>query len=268
MYKKALKTGKIVMPFLFTALLAGTSCKKDKEDTFELPPESAFVMDLSTFAPTQKSTENNNLAPETKIYFTAAVVHVGFWSSVVSSIMAIPVASYIEAFNHKPERVEDNKWKWSYTVEVLGVDYTASLYGEIVGEQIEWEMYISMEGGFTEFLWYEGTCNITRTEGSWTLYKSYLSPVACIEIDWNYDWDDQTGDVKYTYVEAGVQGNGNYIQYGITAETDYNTYYNMYESVSGRTVQIKYNTDTHEGTINYSDTWYCWDSQLEDTTCP
>ncbi len=258
------KTRKWFFVLLIPAIVF-IGCEKDKEDKLELPPESAFLIDLSPFTDQQKSTAEP--IPGTRANFAIAAGTVTFWNVIIAGVVAIPAFAYVKAFEYEPVRVTNDKWKWGYSVSVLGNTYTAELFGEVVGAEVEWEMYVSQQGGFSEFLMFDGKCNVQRTEGYWRLYENPLAPAEFLRIDWIYNWEEQTGSVKYTYTKAGEETNGNYIEYGKTTDTDYDTYYYLYSKPEEKYFKIKYNTATHEGRIEYEGNWYCWDSQFYDVEC-
>jgi hypothetical protein len=190
------------------------------------------------------------------------------WNTVLTVYLAVPVVSYIEAFNHEPVRVDNNTWKWSYTVQVNSVNYTAELYADVMDADVNWEMYISQEGGFSNFLWYKGTCDILRTHGNWTLYFGPVKNSEFLDIEWNNDWEKSTGDIRYTNVLSSSEGIGDYIYAGITTDTPYNSFYDIYDSSTDNLVEINYNTVSKEGSIKYDGIWHCWNSNLEDIACP
>ena len=201
------------------------SCEKDKKDAPALPPESAFVVDFSDFQDNQKSTF-------TYANWTTAVFTVGVWNTILGVTLAVPVASYLEAFNHEPVRVDNNTWKWSYTVPVNFVNYTADLYADVFDDEVNWEMYISQEGGFSNFLWYKGTCDILTTHGTWTLYYGPVNNKEFLDIQWTRDYESNTGDIRYTNVLSSSEGIGDYIYAGITTDTPYNAFYDLYDNSS------------------------------------
>ena len=265
MQKKIYDKVKLLLIVLFLSTIVFNGCEKDKEEKLQLPPESAFSIDLSPFAQQAKSTAEP--VPGTHTNFGIAAGTVTFWNIIIAVTVAIPVASYVKAFEYEPVRVSNDKWKWSYNVNVLETIYSAELYGEVVGGEVEWEMYVSQQGGISEFLMYDGSCNIQRTEGYWRLYENPLAPAEYLKIDWSYNWEEQTGTVRYTYTKEGIETKGNYIEYGITTDTDYNAYYDLYSKPEDKYFNIKYNTTTHEGRIEYEGSWYCWDSQLYNVEC-
>lgn len=262
-----LKSSRLFL-LLATVFLVFIGCEKEeKNEAIQLPPESSFIMDVSMFDASAKSTNGMDLSG-TKVNFGMAYLATLYWNTVISVTMAVPVASFKSAFNYNAERVTDDKWKWSYDVTVQNAKYSADLFGEVLDNgTISWKMYVSKENGFTDFLWYEGECNVQRTQGNWILYESPLNNVQLLNINWNYSWENKTGDIKYTYVKEGANFN-NYIHYGVTTDVDYNVFYNLYGSSENNLVQLKYNSITHEGKIiDKNNAQYCWDTQFFDVTC-
>ncbi|MBN2215464.1 MAG: hypothetical protein JW723_14620, partial [Bacteroidales bacterium] len=249
MKKTIFNNGKLLLAAIFLLAIAFNGCEKDKEEELQLPPESAFSIDLSPFADQEKSTAE----PEPGTYVNIAIARtaVAFWNIILGTVVAVPAYSYVKAFEYKPVRVSNDKWKWSYEVGFLGSIYTAELYGEVIESDVEWKMYISQQGGFSDFLMYDGKCNIQRTKGYWRLYENPLAPVEFLRIDWTYNWEEKTCSVKYTYTKEGAETRGNYIDYGITTDTDYNVYYDIYSITEDKYFSILYNTTTHEGMIEY-----------------
>jgi hypothetical protein len=258
---KQLWTSRLIILLLAINGVSILSCEKDKKDAPELPPETSFILNFNDLQGNQKSTLSHS-------NWTAAAFTVGVWNTLLVGTLAVPVASYIEAFNHEPVRVDNNTWKWSYTVLVKNVNYTADLYADVFDAEVNWEMYISQEGGFSNFLWYKGTCDILRTHGTWTLFLDPVHNNEFLEIEWNHDWDNNTGDIRYTNVLSSSEYLGDYIYAGITTDATYNAFYDIYDNSEDTLVKINYNTETQEGSIYYGGSWHCWDSNLEDIACP
>ncbi len=257
----------IVLTLGLTLIFSGCE-KKDNNDNNapELPPLESMVMDFGAFTQ-QKSTENA-VEANTSLNWTVAALTVVGWNSFLIDTLAIPVAAFAESFNHAAVKDTNDTWKWSYSVSVNDVAYTAELYGKIVGTNVQWKMYVSQAGGFSKFLWFEGLCDISRTGGTWTLNENPGHPNEVIGIVWSKDWTKGTGDIKYMNVRPNNAGNGDYIQYGITDDTDFDAFYDIYDHSADNLVQIKYDRETHEGKIFYAQAWHCWDGALQDVTCP
>jgi hypothetical protein len=141
---RRIRTNRFLILSLAIIGMSLVSCEKDKKDAPELPPESAFVMNFGDFQEGQKSTL-------TQSNWSTAAFTVMVWNTVLGVTLAVPVASYIEAFHHEPVRIDNNTWKWSYTVPVNSVNYTADLYADVLDAEVTWEMYISQEGGSATF---------------------------------------------------------------------------------------------------------------------
>ena len=276
-----------LLAFLVTGC-AGNENKPDLSKPPQIPPESSFVMDLEDFTSlNQSSVQYAQLAsfvfegalshPDTadalgdRSYWGYAAFNVGFWNLVGVLGLAIPVASFIESFNHTPIQ-QDNYWVWTYDVPVGGDVYTAELHGKYVDNGVQWEMYISKQGGFTDFLWYYGESDLPATEGYWVLKNSPSVPSELIRIDWHRNLKDGTGDIKYTNIVPNGPENGGFISYTVTTGKTYNRFYEIYNKGKNQTTYIEWNNATREGRVRDSvhfgdNSWRCWDSQLVNAQC-
>jgi hypothetical protein len=220
-------------------LTAFNGCSDDEETTGpegqapDLPPEYSFIMDFNDFP--QESSESGlpgtSLDALTQENFGWSAFHVGAWSTIIGVGMIVPVAAFVESFNHDPVQADDGKWQWSYDVTVnpsTEVQYTCKLVGWVEDGNVFWEMYISKEGEFTEFMWYSGTHNLPATEGTWTMYQSPSEPNPWLGIEWHHTVSTNTGDLKYTNIVPGGAENGGYIFYGSDTDMDYDRFYQIY----------------------------------------
>jgi len=239
-----------------------SGCEKEKKaDAPELPPLSTLSIDMASFPVGKKTTESYNNV------ITAALV-TGYWNTVLTAYLVVPVASYTEAFDHPAVRVDNNTFKWTYDVTVNDTVYTASLFAHVDGDQINLEMHISQEGGFQDFIWYTGKCNILRSEGEWTIQDNPVSNTSWVHIVWHHDYEAETFDIQYTNVFPESDYTDSYIKYGIRNESAYDGFYEIFSSLQDKTYKIDLNTATQEGRIFYDELWHCWDSDYIDITCP
>jgi hypothetical protein len=134
-------------------------------------------------------------------------------------------------------------------------------------------MYITREGtgGFSEFVWFEGTSKPDGTGGQWILYQSAAAPDAVLQIDWTKT-GTAIGTVKYTYIKNDAFKNS-YIEYGLTSNS-LNAYYTIhyYNGVKFSDVNVEWNTTTHNGHVKSQDylgdaNWYCWDANKINVLC-
>lgn len=268
----------IVLTLLFSIFLIN-SCEKDSDDQPELPPEGAFIMDFSDFQndPSARKAASELQDPTTLlcecVNYLNAYTTVAVWNTIVTVTMAVPTASYIEAFNHQPEYLGDKSWKWEYSVPVVDLTYTARLIASrISNEEYTAEMYISRDGalGYDDFKWYEGTIRYDRTHAIWTLYESPANPVELLEIEWNMDWEADTSDITYTNVKTGSAEYGSYISFAISDDPVFDASYIV--STSLNTINIEWNRTSKDGRIKnpalyQDDAWHCWDETYSDVIC-
>jgi hypothetical protein len=265
-------TGLIIMPLLFSG------CKKDDSegDAPQLLPEESFIIDFSDFddgSDTLKSAKST-LACQN---WGTAFLKVAGWNIVIAVSGAVPVTAFRESFNHQPVYEGKNTWAWSYNYTIGSATYSARLTGKILEtEEVKWEMYITKSaaiGGYTNFKWYEGVARLDRTSGYWILYQSPDQNHELIQIDWNRNWDNNTGDIKYTNVVPGGAENGGYISYGVVDDPVFDAYYTIYNKGQDNLTGIQWNRTTKEGRIRDPRTfgdelWHCWDTLLADIVCP
>lgn len=247
-------------------------CKKDKGDPPSLPPLESMTIDFSNFtslkksadfSADQKGTENSNWE------FAATVA--GFWNIILTTTLAVPVATFKLAIDQDPAYLDDNTWQWSYNVSVVGVSYNARLTGQIGASDVTWKMYVSA-GSFSEFVWFEGTSKLDGSGGQWILNQSSQNPVALLQIDWTKS-SSTIGTIKYTYVKNDSYKDS-YIEYGLSTGT-YDAYFDVhyFNDVKFSDVNIEWNTSTNNGRVKSTDyladeDWYCWDSNKINIICP
>jgi hypothetical protein len=252
-----------------------TGCKKDKGNPPVLPPPESMTIDFSNFVSAKKSgeqvsgfkgTENSNWE------YAATVASV--WSVIINLNLAVPVAAFKLAVNQVPVYISAKNWQWSYNVTFLASTYKARLTGLIRTSDVQWKMYITKDGtgGFSEFLWFEGTSKLDGTGGQWILYESAVTPDALLQIDWTKT-GTTVGNIKYTYVKNNSFKNS-YIEYGLTTN-DLNAYYTIhyYNGVKFSDVNVEWNSTTHNGHVKSVDylgdsNWYCWDANKINIICP
>jgi hypothetical protein len=299
---KTIKNKGIIHCLVILALLAsfvtgcrGTETHGQPSTPPQIPPISSFVMDFADFNPQGNasliprntagllqqvsfiSESNGSYSPDqyamgTRQNWGFAVINVGFWSVVVIVGLAIPVAAFVESFDHTPEQQPDYTWVWSYDVTVKDITYTAELHGKYIDTGARWDMYITKQGEYTDFLWYYGESDLPATEGFWILKNNPSDPTDLIRIDWKRDLAEGTHDIKYTNIVPGGPENGGYIFHGITAEEPYDRFYEIFNKGKDNYTYIEWNNTTKEGRVkdtrHFNDSeWHCWDSDYIDVEC-
>jgi len=271
-----------VMKKLFSLLLVISffavcfnSCKKDKGDPPILPPYESMIIDFSNFSSQAKSAvqETGIKGVNNSNWEYASNVARG-WETLINSTMEVPLASIKVTSAYDPGYLSENTWQWSYNFTAAGQSYKAKLVGEIGSTDVIWKMYITKDGtgGYTDFLWFEGTSVSDGSSGEWMIKESNSSPVELFRITWTTS-GSAVNTVRYEYMKSGNL-KGSFIKYGLTTGT-LNAYYNLhnYETSLARfsDINIEWNSTTKNGRVKSADYllggWYCWDSNKVNVLC-
>lgn len=247
-------------------------------------------MDLSEFTSPASSRLNDKAAtklawlpsesgfPSTTAYgagdrsnWSFAALNVGFWNIAGALGLAVPAASFVESFNHDPVQQADKSWVRTYSVTALGSTYTARLVSRYTASGVRWEMYVTKQNSFADFMWYCGESNDSASEGYWLLKDKPADPSDLLRIDWRYNSSAQTADVKYTNVVPNGPENGGYIHCSTTQKAPYNRACDIYNKGKANHTYIEWSSTTREGQVkdvlHFGDSqWHRWDSSLRNTT--
>jgi len=259
-------------------------CEK-KENPPTLPPARTMSIDFSTFITSKKSAitegELKGIAIGDKTNWLLAATTAGVWNIILAVNLVIPVASFELAVDKTPVYL-DNKWEWSYNFNVVGATYKAKLTGQVISNDVKWEMYISREGvgAFTELLWFEGTSKLDGKSGQWILNHSQQFPEPMLQIDWEVV-GSSIGNIKYTYIRDKKDDRttdpfkNSYIQYGLTTNT-LNAFYNVHQNTGVvnvfNDIFIEWSSTNHNGHIKANsyfqdNLWHCWNETGDNVTC-
>jgi len=266
---KALKQNKVHLFFSVIIALAivFNACETEETPTApEIPDISTFQMDFSDF---QGDPGTNKM--ETYQNWTYSAVHVGVWNLIVTLGMAVPVVSFVEAFNHEPVYHPDNQtFTWSYNFNVLLTPFEAELAAWFEGDSIHWRMNMTQGQAYSDFTWYTGVSHINGSGGYWILNEKPLNPNALLKIDWAKE-NSEVGSIKYTNIIPEGPENGGYIHYGLV-DGDLDAFYNIYNKGADKMVNIEWNREFKNGRVKseadfLDNLWHCWDTTLADIEC-
>ncbi len=246
------------------ALLTVNSCGKKKNPKPDLPPSATMQMNTDDF---DQSKTGPQRIDSTTTNWVHSAVNVGVWQFILTVTLIVPVASYHEAFNHEPKYKGKNKgWLWKYNFDVAGINHTAELYGNNVNGKVEWKMYMTKDGEYKDFLWYEGVSDQGNTSGTWTLYKDPNNSSKFLDIVWSKNTSSGTYDITYTGTD------GSYINYGVNTANNLDAYYTIYNASNTNKIDIEWNRSSKNGRVRdlnkYATlNWQCWDNTLHDANC-
>jgi hypothetical protein len=260
----------LVIAVLSCQLLT-VSCKKNEGPKPTLPPKESMVQDLKLG---NHSKALSATASDTA--WTDASIRVGVWNVILFVTLAIPVGSFVKAFEYSPKWDKNLKaWVWKYDFPVGLLKYDAELQGKVNGDSTEWKMYLTHDNDFQDFLWYEGWSNVNDKGGRWILYESPTKTNQLLGIYWSKNLTDNTATITYRNicppsVSPYGSGNGGYISYG-TQTGEFDRFYTIYESGTNNTAKILWNYNDEHGritdTIRYHSVWRCWDQAQQDVNC-
>lgn len=267
----------MILVFALTLGILSTGCDKDVPVP-ELPPPASFILEIDKIWKNSPA-QNSNYEEVSHSNFIFAASNIYWWNIILSYQMAIPVAAFLESFNHEPVWDKDaNSWVWSYTIDVQNASYTAELFAESSSTEIDWSMYISKTDGYSDLLWFSGTSEKDNSSGTWIINSDpdYFSKypdtsLPFIGIDWKIDQNSHS-EITYKNIQEGTADYGNYIRYGTINDPDLDVYYDIYKNWEDDEVNIKWNSSKHHGKVlsmTHFDNpyWHCWNDQLQNIAC-
>jgi hypothetical protein len=202
-----------------------------------------------------------------------AALNVGFWSAVAVVGLAVPIGAFQASFRNIPLQQPDGSWIWSYSVLVRGSVHSAELHGQFIPEGVHWDMRISKEDEYQDFLWYYGESNLPATEGFWILKQNPDEPNDLLEIDWSRNISAGTNSIRYTNIVPDGPENGGYIDVQYTDDIPYDYIWDIYNKGQDNHTYIEFGGSTGEGRVKDlnrfgDDNWHCWDSDRMNIACP
>jgi len=237
----------------------------------DIPPESTFVMDFGDFAGNNAAARVQGSLPGGNWLFAAGTVAV--WNTIITATLVVPVAAFVESFNHEPMAQPDGSWAWEYSFVANGANHTARLTAQIADGGIEWNMFISKDGEFSDVLWFTGQSNLNGTEGTWTLNRDPRDLTPFIRIDWQRDPSAGTGQIRYTNIVPDGSENGSFIEFARTNDMPFDAFYDVFNAGEDVMTSIEWNRTGKDGRVMNSNffgdmAWHCWDKNFQNADCP
>ncbi len=281
---ESMKFKKVIMKFdnkrtkIFSLLLAGlvlvTSCNEDNDidqgTPPEMPPASSLAPDFNYF--TGEGGDESGRVEVVSSWLYAAT-NVTVYSAILGTALIVPTTAYRVALEQTPTFDADLRaWVWAYDVNLntAGV-YGVKLTAELSEDGVTWTGYISKEGVFEDFVWFEGTSAIDGDSGSWTLYESPTNGNAWLSADWERSEVDGKANVTFTVEKTG-DNLGSSLSYSAFAEGDFNREVIINNVSADNIITVKWHSSNKNGQVKsqahfQDDAFHCWDSQLQDVDC-
>ncbi|MGB3850692.1 MAG: hypothetical protein WA958_12040 [Tunicatimonas sp.] len=267
---KIIPLNRLFLMALLSGYLIGCSQKDDPQAELAAPAvPSAATLDMKIYTFSEKDNSNGRTMAEGKLNAFYAGLGFNIWTAILKLQVAVPSVALNEAFKQTPTLTSDGQWLWTYSVEAVD-NYQVKLYAKDQGdEQVGWEMYLSKEGFFQDYLWITGTSDRSSKQGQWIVNREGAE---LMRVDWKKASSDTVTELTYTHLEAESKYEGSYVKYQTLSEGDYNVAYSVYLSNEDNKLNINYHTETLVGRVSNKkhfddEAWHCWNSDFEDVSC-
>lgn len=230
-----------------------------------LPPAYSMAPDFSEFEDAEDG--EGRVAAITN--WTYAALNVSIYSKVLFSHLTVPMTAFKLALKQEATfDAESRLWVWEYDIEVPTRGFFHVKLTADVNESVNWKGYISKEGVFTDFVWFEGTSEAKGKSGSWVLYQNHDTPSAWLSSKWTAS--DDLSTATFT-VEAEGEHKGSFINYEVTT-SDLDRNVTISDTSTSNEIVVAWSSTTFEGRVkseaHFGDNDYrCWDGKLQDTAC-
>ncbi len=257
-----LKYGSIAF-LLFGFLFA--SCKKDLKYPPALPSEETFIFVIDDF-------ELKSLQDTTMVNWWRAKSIVKNWNLTILENLSVPISSYLKATKtQNPLYQSDNTWLWEYDFYDGEINYSSKLFGTENTDSVIWEMYITKEGEYNDFLWFSGICFNNNNTVLWKIYDNPDNAEELMSINYNKQSSDVI-DIKFTNISPSDAENGSYFLLGKSNTDNFNRYFKSFTKTDDKKLEITWSSEIGYGKISsfdlYQDSnWHCWDESLKDVDC-
>jgi hypothetical protein len=262
---------KVLLYILFSVLLVSIFfCKKELPKAPHLPAVDPFMLNLTSFEQASNFPLFDSIILNDSVYynFRKAILSTYYWDSVYVKCLFAPFAVIPLAYYHEPVSLSGNSWEWTitFTDTINTGNYKASLISVMLqNNQVQWSLYLSETGVFTNFLWGVGISDVNGYSGTWTFKESPDSADNLLLIEWK-----QNSFSKCFNIKKGDSYYNSSISYQISpvAANDSLTL-NSVLILSGNST-LEWNTNTYWGhiknsllfTVN-SNNWHCWKSNYQ-----
>ncbi len=251
------------------------SGKSDEAVAPELPPVQSLIMPFTGFEDADTTglvDQANNRSGATYRNWFYAASNLILWHTVVTVNMALPIASFNEAFNQDPVYAGNGVWKWSYDVNDNGTVYLCVLSGQAIdNETLQFDMHVSKAGGFNNVHWYTGTVTDNGNTGVWEFSDRPNNPRKVIRAEYGKN-AAQVAHLTFTNIKEQSPDMGDYIEYREAPGADFDRAYDVYRVQPDDLIEIQWNEAIAGGRVKSQDffnddDFHCWDMEFMDVDC-
>lgn len=233
-----------------------------------IPPTESMMIDLSLFSTGAAAQKISSV--QSQVHFGTAVLTLSIVNITVAVYLTVPAILLGAALNQDPVwDSEDGKFHWIFTAQNGQTNFAADLAGwiDVGAKKARWEMAVTQAVlQMDDFIWYDGSCNFTATEGQWMFYdfQQPQSQVPVIQIDWQIP-NDTLRTLIFENVFDGNANEGDQLTYQVDGDTARVTYLDVSESITSMIVWNRVTTAGYIQLPNYHDgTPARWDENRQD----
>lgn len=255
--------------------LAGTSCKKKKDDPDvpgtppTLPPIESLTMDFSDFVslPTKGTTK---VIEDTYDNYTAAYNRVVFWKNLLEDdLLAIPAAGLANALTKTGQEVTSGTFEWTLNFTANSTNYV----GKLTATKGASNYTISLNAApgsspSSTFQYLYGEVSNDLSTADWQVNKNTGGGSETV-LNGVYTMNATSGfeSLEYTYTESGQTESFSTIEFNVLTSGDYDAAF--YMSMSAGDIDVEWDTYTMAGRVrslaDFANTdWHYWNDVLAD----
>ncbi|XOV95033.1 MAG: hypothetical protein ACFHWX_10050 [Bacteroidota bacterium] len=261
------------LPVLLAGFILLNACNDDNDiaggDPPVMPPASSLSPDFNYF----KEGGDESGRVEVVNNWVYAATNVTVYSAILGTALIVPVTAYKVALEQDATFDTDlSGWVWSYDANVgsAGV-FGVRLTAEISGTDVLWTGYVSKEGVFEDFIWFEGTSVIGGDSGSWTLFEGPGGSGAWLSATWEKSDVDGKANVTFTVDKAG-DSQGSSISYSASTSGEFNRNVIITDTNADNVITVDWHSTEKNGRVKsqaqfQDDAFHCWDGTLNDVDC-
>lgn len=257
--------------------LAGTSCKKKKDDPPipdtppTLPPIESLKMDFSDFN-SLPSKGTAKIIEDTYVNYTAAFNNVAFWRTLLEDdLLAIPVAGLANALTKTGQEVSSGTFEWSLSFSALGTSYVGDLVAVKGTTSYTVQLNVAPSSSpASTFKYFDGTISNDLSSADWNIFMNSSGSVKVLDGLYSYNAISEFESLNFTYVEPSQTETNSSIEYNYVSTADYNAAF--YMSMSTGDVDVEWDMSSKAGRVMSSaaftdSDWHCWNDILADIVC-
>ena len=255
----------IIYILIIISTLFIQSCSNKELSIPELPPKESFTIDFTDFVETNK-TESSNWQQAKKTIL--------IWDTLINKKMEVPIASFPgKEYNVEPTYQSENKWLWEYSFPENINSHSAKLFGTLKGSSIYWEMFISKEGEYKDFMWFFGNSASDNKSVNWTIFNSPDDNTEKLKIEYEQIAE---GIYKIDYIDIIIEEdikNNSFLKFDNNNDNEnFKSKYQIYNKENNNLIEIEYSPNNKNGRVIDSfffkdNIWHCWAIDYKNIDC-